>query len=60
MGSGEVDGDGVNGYFFSFYPLFCSHASGVALVVFSYKLCGVKILFWFPAVMGIGVSLPLD
>jgi len=60
MGSGEVSGDGVNGYFSSFYPFFCSHTSGVALVVFLYKFCGVEVLFWFPAVVGIGISLPLD
>src|SRR6266702_2804542 len=60
MRSGEVDGDGVNGYFSPFYPLFCSHTSGVVLVVFFYEFCGVKVLFWFPAVVGIRVSLPLD
>src|SRR6266702_4529963 len=60
VGSGEMSGDGVNGYFASFYPFFCSHTSGVALVVFSYKFCGIKVLFWFPTVMGIGISPPLD
>jgi len=60
MGSGEVSGDGVNGYFFLFYPFFCSHTSRVALVVFPYKFCGIEVLFWFPTVMGIGISLPLD
>ncbi len=44
MGSGEVSGDGVNGYFF---PLFCSHTSGVTLVIFFYEFCEVGVLFWF-------------
>jgi len=59
-GSEEVSGDRVNGYLFSFYPLFCSHTSGVALVVFLYEFCGVEVLFWFPTVMGVGISLPFD
>src|SRR6266702_2097267 len=57
---GEVSGDGTNGYFSSFYPFLYSHTSRVALVVFFYKFCGVEVLFWFPAVVSIGVSLPLD
>ncbi len=60
VGSGKVNGDRVDGYFSLFYPFFHSHTSGVALVVFSYKFCGIKVLFWFPTVMGIGISLPLD
>ena len=60
MGSRGVDGDGVNGYFASFYPFFCSHTSGVVFVVFFYKFCGVKVLFQFPTVMGIGISFPFD
>src|SRR6266702_6393396 len=60
VGGGEVNGDGVDRYFLLFYPFFCSYTSGVVLVVFSYNFCGVKVLFWFPTVMGIEISLPLD
>src|SRR6266702_3817370 len=60
MRSGEVSGDGVNGCFISFYPFLCSHTSGVMLVVLLYKFCGIKVLFWFPTVVGIGISLPLN
>jgi len=60
MGSGEVSGDGVSGYFPSFYPFLRSHTSRVAFVIFLYQFCGVEVSFWFPAIVSIGVSLPLD
>src|SRR6266702_3584101 len=60
VGSGEMGGDRVDGCFSSFYPLFCFLTSGVSFVVFFYEFCGIKVLFWFPTVMGIGVSFPLD
>src|SRR6266702_175439 len=55
-----MSGDGVDRYFSLFYLFFCSHTSGVALVVFLNKFCGVEVLFWFPTIMGVGISLPLD
>ncbi len=55
-----MSGDGANGYFSSFYPFLYSHTSRVAFIVLLYKFCGVEVLFWFPAVVGIGVPLPLD
>ena len=60
MGGEEVSGDGVDRYLSSFYPFLRSHTSGVTLVIFLHKFCGVEVLFWFPAVVGIGVPLPFD